>query len=185
MKTYIVPMKNGFAHHNALIEAENKYTAMIKAVYHHNCLTDKNWANFDLSARGGWTVDMNYNEYEEYTFTPQDEYDKLSPSDSEEDEYIELYNYTYWGDYNAQIQSLVDKALSEKWSFENKFDNGILKNYLDNTFIQLQKEGKIIETDTYCLFNTGLFTEHYIPIYAYGELNKKYTDIMDLKMSMN
>lgn len=87
-------------------------------------------------------------------------------------ETIELYNYMYWGDYNAQIQSLADKALAEKWNFENRTDNMILKNYLEYTFIQLQKENKVIETDRYCLFNTGLFTEHYIPIYAYGDINK-------------
>lgn len=89
---------------------------------------------------------------------------------------IDLYNYMYFGDYNAQIQSLAKKALNEKWSFEGKNDNAILKNYLENTFIQLQKEDKIVETDSYCLFNTGLFTEHYVPIYTYGEPNKKYND---------
>lgn len=89
-------------------------------------------------------------------------------------ELIKLYDYMFWGDYNAQIQSLADKAIKESWNFENKNDNVILKNYLLNTFYQLQRENKVIETDEYCLFNTGLFTERYIPIYAYGELNKKY-----------
>ena len=96
-------------------------------------------------------------------------------------ETIELYRYMYWGDYNAQIQALANKALDEKWSFENKSDNVILKNYLENTFLQLQKENKIIETDEYCLFNTGLFTDHYIPIYVYGELNKKYAENLNLQ----
>lgn len=89
-------------------------------------------------------------------------------------ELIKLYDYMYWGDYNLQIQSLADKAIKESWNFENKNDNAILKNYLLNTFYQLQREHKIVETDEYCLFNTGLFTDRYIPIYAYGELNKKY-----------
>lgn len=92
-------------------------------------------------------------------------------------EYMELtnlYDYMYWRDYNAQIQLLADKAIKESWNFENKHDNLILKNYLENTFYQLQREHKVIETDEYCLFNTGLFTDRYIPIYAYGELNKNY-----------
>lgn len=89
-------------------------------------------------------------------------------------ELIKLYDYMFWGDYNAQIQSLADKAIKESWNFENKNDNVILKNYLLNTFYQLQRENKVIETEEYCLFNTGLFTDRYIPIYAYGELNKKY-----------
>lgn len=85
---------------------------------------------------------------------------------------MDIYDYMYWEDYNAQIQALAEKALPEKWSFEDKEDNSILKNYLKYTFNKLQDEGKVIETDTYCVFNTGLFSHYYVPIYVYGELNK-------------
>lgn len=91
-------------------------------------------------------------------------------------ETIDIYDYMYWGDYNLQIQKLSDKALQEKWSFENKDDNYILKNYLKYTFKKLQEENKIIETDAYCAFDTGLFSKYYEPIYAYGEINKNTTE---------
>jgi hypothetical protein len=91
-------------------------------------------------------------------------------------EIIDIYNYMYWGDYNLQIQKLADKALPEKWSFEDKNDNYILKNYLKYTFIKLQEENKVIETDTYCAFDTGLFSKYYEPIYAYGEINKNVSE---------
>lgn len=97
---------------------------------------------------------------------------------SKEDKYLEtidIYDYMYWGDYNAQIQKLAEKALPEKWSFEDKDDNYILKNYLKYTFNKLQEEGKVIETDTYCAFDTGLFSHYYEPIYAYGETYKNTT----------
>ena len=103
---------------------------------------------------------------------------QLSPLPAE-DKYmdiIDIYDYMYWGDYNLQIQKLADKALQEKWSFENKTDNYILKNYLKYTFIKLQEENKVIETDTYCAFDTGLFSKYYEPIYAYGETNKNMTE---------
>lgn len=96
-----------------------------------------------------------------------------------EDKYLEtidIYDYMYWGDYNLQIQKLADKALKEKWSFENKNDNYILKNYLKYTFKKLQEEGKVIETDTYCAFDTGLFSKYYEPIYVYGEVNKNISE---------
>ena len=32
-----------------------------------------------------------------------------------------------------------------------------------------------IETDEYCVFNTGLFSHYYKPIYVYGEINLKAT----------
>ena len=89
---------------------------------------------------------------------------------------IDLYDYMYWGDYNAQIQSLAEKALDENWNFEGRTDNYILKNYLKYTFNKLQDEDKVIETDTYCVFNTGLFSHYYVPIYVYGELNKKTSE---------
>lgn len=108
---------------------------------------------------------------------PPENYDIIYPLDSnnskdEENIYMDIYDYMYWGDYNLQIQKLADKALPEKWSFENKNDNYILKNYLKYTFIKLQEENKIIEENDYCVFDTGLFSEYYAPIYAYGELYK-------------
>ena len=89
---------------------------------------------------------------------------------------IDIYDFIYFGDYNTKIKELAEKALPEKWSFENKDDYFILKNYLRYTFYKLQEEGKIIETDNYCVFNTGLFSHYYEPIYVYGELNKNTSE---------
>lgn len=97
---------------------------------------------------------------------------KLNMSEDEiEMEMQDIYSYMYWNGYNEQIQELANKALPEKWSFEGKDDNFILKNYLKYTFKKLQEEGKIIETDKYCIFDTGLFSQYYEPLYAYGEKN--------------
>lgn len=92
---------------------------------------------------------------------------------------IKLYDYMDWGNYNSKMQDLANKAIKEEWSFSGKQDYAILKNYIDNTFQRLRKENKIVETDTYCAFNTGLYTPYYSPIYVYGEkhekqLNKKW-----------
>ncbi len=113
----------------------------------------------------------------EYFFPTSKKYDIINKilSHSKEGknlDTIDIYDYMYWGDYNQQIQKLSEKALPEKWSFENKNDNYILKNYLKYTFNKLQEEKKVIETDTYCVFDTGLFSHYYEPIYAYGELYK-------------
>ena len=102
----------------------------------------------------------------------ENHYENISQEDNM-DNYINVYDYMYWRDYNEQIQQLADKALPEKWSSDSddQSENNILKNYLRYTFNKLQDENKIVETDTYCLFNTGLFTTYYSPIYAYGEVN--------------
>lgn len=185
MNTYLVPMwnrkNNELKEHLALINAENRYEAMLIAIGSHNCLVDKNGWSIDIPQNEKWHIDMDYKKYigfnnSEEIFTYMSNNVTIKPSKSTEEDWMELYNYMYWGNYNAQMQALADKAIPEKWSFEGKNDFAILKNYLENTFIQLQKEDKVIETDSYCLFNTGLFTDHYVPIYVYGELNKKYTD---------
>ena len=105
-----------------------------------------------------------------------DYYDKLIESGMTEDDFMDIYDYTYWGDYNERIKELADKALPEKWNFDGKTDYSILKNYMRNTFNKLQEENKVIETDSYCVFDTGLFANYYVPIYAYGEPNKNTSE---------
>ena len=182
MKTYLVPMynlsDNQVKNHLALIKAKDKYQAMLIAIGSHNYQTSEDGYSIELSNEDDrkWIIDRNYNSYKEYTdsssmFTNPDDNDKMDLSNMEDD-HMELYDYMYWGNYNAQIQTLAEKALTEKWSFEERNDNSILKNYLKYTFNKLQDEGKVIETDSYCVFNTGLFSNYQVPIYAYGEIYK-------------
>lgn len=54
-----------------------------------------------------------------------------------------------------------------KWSFGGHDDNGILKGYLEHTFQRVYEEEKLLETEEYAIFNTGLFNMYYQPVYAY------------------
>lgn len=83
----------------------------------------------------------------------------------------DIYNYMLWGDYNKKILELSTLALPESWDFIGKTENSILKNYLKYTFFKLQEENKVLEVDTFCVFNTGLFNKYYEPIYVQGEIN--------------
>ena len=58
---------------------------------------------------------------------------------------LNLFDYTYCGNYNRQIQNL-SRVVPEKWSFDGADDNGILKGYLEHTFQRVYEEGKILET---------------------------------------
>ena len=78
---------------------------------------------------------------------------------------MNLFDYTYCGNYNRQIQNL-SRIVPEKWSFGSTEDNGILKGYLEHTFQRVYEEGKILETDNYAIFNTGLFNRYYQPVYC-------------------
>ena len=67
---------------------------------------------------------------------------------------INLFDFTYCGDYNRQIQNLA-RMVPEKWSFSDTDDNGILKGYLEHTFKRLYEEQKVWEKKNYAIFNTG------------------------------
>lgn len=79
---------------------------------------------------------------------------------------MELFDFAYCPRYNRSIISLA-ALVPEKWSFADTNDNGILKNYIRHTFIRLYDEHKVIETDKYAIFNTGLFDTYYKPVFAY------------------
>ena len=81
-----------------------------------------------------------------------------------------IADYIFFGNFNQRIEELATMS-PEQWSFNDSCDKSILKNYLQATFNKLQEEGKIIETDKYAVFNTGLFTEYFEPIYFYMEPN--------------
>ncbi len=84
---------------------------------------------------------------------------------------MEFFSYFYLGyDIESKFEKLA-KLSKEKWSFGDKNDNSILKSYLQNTFLKLYEDNQIVEKETYCIFNTGLFTEYYEPIYAYAPKN--------------
>ena len=69
---------------------------------------------------------------------------------------MNLFEYTYCGNYNRQIQNLA-RIVPEKWSFGGNDDNGILKGYLEHTFQRVYEEEKLLETEEYAIFNKGLF----------------------------
>ena len=83
-------------------------------------------------------------------------------------EYMAHFNVN-WKDYTDM---LARKAKEENWSNKTYPNNGILTNYLVHTYKKLRTDGQIIYRTNYALFNTGLFTKYYEPIYAYS--NSEY-----------
>lgn len=78
----------------------------------------------------------------------------------------EISDDIYFGNFNQKIAELADLT-AENWNFKGKSDNSILKNYLQYTYKKLCEEGKVVDNKTFAIFNTGLFTEYYEPIYVY------------------
>ena len=78
-----------------------------------------------------------------------------------------------WKDYKDELSDL---AAFEEWSNTTYPNKGILVNYMAHTYKKLKKDNNIIISDEYGLFNTGLFTKYYDPIYAYQKSN---TDVIE------
>lgn len=70
-------------------------------------------------------------------------------------------------DWNNYIEELSKIAQPEEWSNITYPNKRILTNYMVHTYKKLKSEKHIIANKEFGLFNTGLFTEFYQPIYAY------------------
>ena len=77
-----------------------------------------------------------------------------------------LYDFAYCGKF---LKCLFNLSIisPEKWSFTGRNDLSILKNYILHTFQKLYDEKKILESEKFAVFNTGLFDAYYQPIFAY------------------
>ena len=88
-----------------------------------------------------------------------------------------MIHLTQWANINQKsaIKTLKDMALPERWTYsvENEnYPNPILAKYLKWTFVKLMKENKILYSNDYAAFNTGLVDKFYKPIYAVFDKNK-------------
>lgn len=90
---------------------------------------------------------------------------------------FKIFEFAFCPYFDKKIETLA-LISPEKWSYQGKNDNAILKNYILHTFEKLKDEfdtetdlGKkqeiILKTDSYACFNTGLFTDRDETIYAY------------------
>lgn len=127
MKNYLVPMwsyKNKqIKNHLALIEANDRYEAMLCAVDMHNYPEKDNEHILNDLSNVDWHVDMNYSAYQEChdpenLFTYMNRCAKIKTNQIEEDTHMDIYDYMYWGDYNARIKELAER---------HYLKNGVLK----------------------------------------------------------
>ncbi|MDE6435454.1 MAG: DUF3825 domain-containing protein [Lachnospiraceae bacterium] len=95
--------------------------------------------------------------------TPPNDYGTMTSSKSEKEVNMVFFKVN-WNDYTDTLSKL---AAPEIWSNNTYPNNGILANYMVHTFEKLKSEQNIVTTKDYGLFNTGLFTKYYDPIYAY------------------
>lgn len=88
-----------------------------------------------------------------------------------------MIHLTQWANINQKsaIETLKNIALPERWTYsveDENYPSPILAKYLKWTFVKLMKEDKILYSNDYASFNTGLVDKFYKPIYAVFDKNK-------------
>lgn len=88
-----------------------------------------------------------------------------------------MIHLTQWANINQKsaIETLKNMALPERWTYsveDENYPSPILAKYLKWTFVKLMKEDKILYSNDYASFNTGLVDKFYKPIYAVFDKNK-------------
>lgn len=86
-----------------------------------------------------------------------------------------LFEWAWLGDLSKTLNKLRELALEEQWFYGDKPDGKypILYNYLFYTFYRLTKEeNKILTTEEFATFNTGLVDKYYEPIFALFKKSK-------------
>lgn len=83
---------------------------------------------------------------------------------------MKLFEFAFCPSFDRKISNLAT-ICPEKWSFGANNDNVILKNYIQHTFMKIAEENKIVFPDHHAVFNTGLFSTFYEPIFAYFSEN--------------
>ncbi len=85
-----------------------------------------------------------------------------------------LYDFSWFPDFQKNIIELKDLAMDECWDYINstgKFP--ILVNYINHTFSKLAEENKIEIYGDFAIINTGLVTENQEEIFGYFQKNKR------------
>lgn len=88
-----------------------------------------------------------------------------------------MVHLTQWANINQKsaIETLKNMALPERWTYsveDENYPSPILAKYLKWTFVKLMREDKILYSNEYAAFNTGLADRFYEPIYAIFDKNK-------------
>lgn len=171
MNTYLIPVTESYGYNYnyfVLIHANTPQEAYLEAKEIPDIF------NYDHIICQDETL---YEIYSSELYIPQNFFHKSEKDDIMTISFKNTKGYEYmsyfqinWNEYTEELSSL---ALEENWSNNTYPDNKILTNYMVHTYKKLTSEKNIIINNEkeYALFNTGLFTKFYQPIYTYQDKN--------------
>lgn len=165
MNTYLIPVTGSYGYHYdyfALVYAKDSQEAYQAAkeipdiyLYDHSVCND--------SSQYQSYVGKLYIPKQFFSVSEKNDIMTVSFKNTKGYEHMAFFNVN-WNDYTETLSKI---ASPETWSNNTYPNNGILANYIVKTYEKLQSERNIIFSRDYAIFNTGLFTKYYEPIYAY------------------
>lgn len=165
MNTYLIPVTEAFGDkycYYALVHAATSQEAYLSAKQIFEIKNYDHTVCKDTSSYTAYTEEL-YIPKQFFYESEKDDIMSLSFKNTKGYEHM-AYFQVNWNTYTEKLSSL---AIKESWSNETYQDNKILANYMAKTYEKLSSEKNIVIGNDYALFNTGLFTEYYEPIYAY------------------
>ena len=165
MNTYLIPVTESFGYeycYYALVHANTPTEAYLTAKEISDIKNYDHMICKDSTKYECYPVEL-YIPKQFFYESQKDDIMSLSFKNTKGYEHMAYFNVN-WNNYTAELSSM---AAQESWSNNTYPNNGILANYLVKTYDKLSYEKNIIIGKDYALFNTGLFTKYYEPIYAY------------------
>lgn len=165
MNTYLIPVTESYGYNYdylALVHAQNSQQAYqlaktIPDIYLYDHMVCNDEKQYQI-----YTSEL-YIPKQFFPISQKNDIMTISFKNTKGYEHMAFFNVN-WNDYTETLSKI---AAPETWSNDTYPNNGILANYIVKTYEKLQSERNIIFEQNYALFNTGLFTKYYEPIYAY------------------
>ena len=95
-----------------------------------------------------------------------------------------LLCFSEFQDGPAFLNKLAERAIPETWtykSYKSGIPHPILRSYIENTFIRLQHENKVLPDDDkkHVVFNTGLLDRFFHAIYVIADISEKTNQFLN------
>lgn len=165
MNTYLIPVTESFGYNYdyiAFVHANTSQEAYLIANQIPDIINYDHMVCNDDTKYEIYNTEL-YIEKNFFHITEKNDIITISYKNTKGYENMAYFNVN-WNNYTEQLSQI---ATQESWSNTTYPNKGILANYIVKTYNKLQSEKNIIIGQDYALFNTGLFTKYYEPIYAY------------------
>lgn len=165
MNTYLIPVTESYGdnyNYFAFVHANTSQEAYLTAQQLSEVVNYDHIVSKDIEKYEIYDHEL-YLSKQFFHTSEKDDIINLSFNQTRGCEFMSYFNVN-WNNYTEKLSSV---ASQEQWSNNTYPNNGILANYIVKTYNKLQSERNVIFSQDYALFNTGLFTKYYEPIFAY------------------